>query len=130
MHIDATALEAWSTHELVVESFDSLSLLELQSTLRVDVIEILIEPKACDITQEQVDAFGLAHATDYAQLIAQLGIGWETVLYHELYDEAFYGVFGLDDPDRESCGSLEVELVSPYPFLADYPTLKTFVLAP
>ena len=52
------------------------------------------------------------------------------MLYLDLYEEAFYSVFGLDDPDRESCGSLTVDLVSPYPFLGDFPTLKTFVLAP
>ena len=50
--------------------------------------------------------------------------------YFELFDTAFYEIFELDDPDRESCGLMTTELVSPYPFLADFPTLKVFVLQP
>ena len=63
--IDAEDLEAWSEHEMYLESFDSLLPLELQLRLRVDVIKIIIEPKACDVTQDMLNAFGAAHANDY-----------------------------------------------------------------
>jgi len=45
--IDATDLEAYSTHTVYLESFDALSL--DKPTLRVDQFDILIGAKACDV---------------------------------------------------------------------------------
>ena len=53
--IDATDLEPYSTHELILESYNALS--EDEATLKTDIIEIIIELKACDILQEDLDAF-------------------------------------------------------------------------
>lgn len=36
----------------------------------------------------------------------------------------------MDDPDRESCGELATSLVSPYPFLIDFPSLQTIQFKP
>lgn len=127
LYIDATDLEPYSTHDLYIESFNTLS--EDLATLRTDHVEILIEPKACDILQENLDAFVAEHAQEY-DLYAQLGIGWEQKSYFNLFETAYFEFFGLDDPDRESCGELTTEFVSPYPFLNDFPTLKTLVLQP
>ena len=92
-------------------------------------MDILIEPKACDITQVQMDMFGLSNIEHY-KFFAQLGIGFEQQFYHDLYDTAFFDVFGLDDPDRESCGSLVTELYSPYSFFFDFPIQKALTLQP
>lgn len=72
--IDAAGLEPQSSHQLILESFDTLDL--DQPTLKIDYIDILIEAKACDVLQEDVNAFCAAH-TDQYKLMAQLGVTWE-----------------------------------------------------
>ena len=47
MYIDAADLEAYSTYELILESYNALSVDE--ATLKTDTILISIDPKACDI---------------------------------------------------------------------------------
>lgn len=53
--IDATGLEPYSTHDLYIQSYNTLSA-DLV-TLRTDLIQVLILPKACDIFQKHLDAF-------------------------------------------------------------------------
>lgn len=125
--IDATGLEPQSQYQLILESMDSFSV--EQPMLRIDLIDILIGIKACDVLQENMDEF-CATYPDYYQMFAQLGVTWEQVLYSDLYDTAYYEWFGLDDPDRESCGDLVTEFNSPYPFLVDFPSLQTLQLKP
>lgn len=111
----------------MLETYDWNSL--DQPTLRIDYIDILIEQKLCDITQAQVTSF-CNSKLDFYKMQAQLGVGWVQVMYSDLFDTAYHVVFGLDDPDRDSCGELTTEVFTPYPFLVDFPSLQTVQLKP
>ena len=76
-----------------------------------------------------MDAFAALYANEYI-LHAQLNVSWKIKWYYELYYTAYYSIFGLDDPDRESCGSLNLNTVSPYDFLFAFDSWKVLILDP